>query len=1456
MKLHQFSLEPLARRVLSFSLILSVVMSIVLVQPPLIVYADKAGVCGVPGYDGPATTLSGIVNSYYPGTANATAGETFIRVGAARAGGGPAIAAGDLLLVVQMQGADINGNNDERYGDGVGAAITGNTVVYSAANAYAGGSLTENFSAGIYEYAVATGPVAAGSVPISSGLTHDYFSAVFGTQGQRTFQVIRVPQFSSATLGGTVTALGWNGRTGGIVAFDVAGALNWNGNTVEVSSLGFRGGGGRQLEGDTGANTDYRTLSTTNINGSKGEGYSGTPRFVNNNDTLLDNGAANEGFLNGSYARGAAGNGGGGGTDGSPADNEENSGGGGGGNAGYGGMGGNTWRSALIRGGFGGAPFPGTAQRLVLGGGGGAGTTNNATGTPAAGFASSGAAGGGVVMIRSGTITGTGTINANGATANQSVLNDGGGGGGAGGSVVVIARNGAGSVGSLTVSAFGGNGGVTWPDEDGSIARHGPGGGGGGGFVFTSGALVTGNVNGGLNGTSTTANDAFGSTPGGIGTLVTNVTPANIPDSISGANCVPVTLTTTKTTSTPNILAGDTATYTITVSNAAGAGGAAGVNISDVLPAGFTYASTSSINLSGNAVRTETVNPTVGAGTPTWGTFLIPSDSSVTITFTVNVDSATPPDVYQNPATAAFLDPVRITTTTTLTSNYDPASSTGEDVTITASADLAVDKTDGITTVITGDTITYALTLTNNGPSLVSNTTISDPAATGLTKTAIGVCTATGGAICPTVGTGPGQMSIANLEAGTVVVPTLPNGDSISFTITANVTATSGSVANTFAAAPPSGTTDPNLTNNTSTDTDTLVTDSQIQIVKTPSVTAINGSSLVTYTYVVTNPGRTPLTSVTVTDDKCSPVTYVSGDVNTNNTLETTETWNYTCAATLSATTTNTATVTAAGSGNQQVRDTDSATVTLVTSALSKTVRRTSEEVTEGANVAIGEVVTYQVSVVIPPGAYSNAVLVDTMKQGLAFVGCDSIDSAGLATNAAGGFDSICNNPIVLPVLSTDPADIDRRVTFDFGTLTNSGETATVLTVTYRAAVLDIIANIIGADLNNSATWSSSGGPLDPAQTAIKIVEPDLKIEKTANINFISNGTTAIITLAISHTSASTIDAFDVVVSDVLPTGLDYVENTLDCNDGEQDPEVNLCAYDAATRTIKAQWNTFTRLPANDRGIVRFTVIGNASIPANGRVSNVANVEWSSIPGDRTTPLSFSNPPNPFATERFYDPGDPANFYNSNDTLILTPVGNGGGDDDDDGGNDGGGRGGGNSGFGAGGFMIPVTGFAPNTVTELSPASRTAYNSTNLTIEIPVIKVNTSIVGVQLKNGNWDVSWLLNRVGWLNGTAYPTWTGNSVLTAHVVNSAGDPGVFSNLGNLNKGEYIFVYNLGYRYTYKVVSNQYVQPDDITVLKHEDKAHLTLITCDTYNEKTGTYLRRVAVRAELVDVAEIK
>jgi LPXTG-site transpeptidase (sortase) family protein len=203
----------------------------------------------------------------------------------------------------------------------------------------------------------------------------------------------------------------------------------------------------------------------------------------------------------------------------------------------------------------------------------------------------------------------------------------------------------------------------------------------------------------------------------------------------------------------------------------------------------------------------------------------------------------------------------------------------------------------------------------------------------------------------------------------------------------------------------------------------------------------------------------------------------------------------------------------------------------------------------------------------------------------------------------------------------------------------------------------------------------------------------------------------------------------------------------------------------------------------------------------------------------------------------------------ASDTLIVTANPSGGGNGGEGGGNK-------NNTSAANSFLIPVTGFAPGMVMKLDTPSRLLYDATSLTIKIPVIKVNASIVGVESEEGGWDLSWLQDQVGWLNGTAYPTWKGNSVLTGHVVNANGKPGVFSRLKALGVGEYVFVYSSGYRYTYKVVSNAFVQPNDVSVMKHEEKSFLTLITCDTYDERTGTYLRRVAVGAALVDVRPVQ
>ena len=86
-------------------------------------------------------------------------------------------------------------------------------------------------------------PLVGGVLTVSSGLINPYTqTAPTATQGQRDFQVIRVPQYVSATLTAGLTAAPFNGSAGGVLVFDVATALNLNGAAVSVSQGGFRGG--------------------------------------------------------------------------------------------------------------------------------------------------------------------------------------------------------------------------------------------------------------------------------------------------------------------------------------------------------------------------------------------------------------------------------------------------------------------------------------------------------------------------------------------------------------------------------------------------------------------------------------------------------------------------------------------------------------------------------------------------------------------------------------------------------------------------------------------------------------------------------------------------------------------------------------------------------------------------------------------------------------------------------------------------------------------------------------------------------------------------------------------------------------------------------------------------------------------------------------------------------------
>lgn len=453
------------------------------------------------------TKISSYPNTYYSaGQSTLSAGSTSFTIGSAKYGSN-SIKTGDILLIIQMQGAQFSHKNNSFYGDSTGSG----SGYYNNANLLAGNM----------EYVVAANNVSltGGTLKITNGLVNNYQNSAYGTDGQYTYQIIRVPVYYDLKLTGTIYAPRWDGVKGGVIVLYATNDIDLNNQTVDASGRGFRGGGGRSLSGYNSPNTDYASVSTHNANGSKGEGIAGLPRYVNDSDAVLFNTGV-EGYPTGSYAMGAPGNAGGGGTDGDPNGNDFNTGGGGGGNGGVGGKGGNAWSSAATTGGKPGAPFAqASTSRLVMGGGGGAGTSNNGTGSPGSGFASSGAAGGGIVIIMAGdAITGKGTVMANGADGNTTVDNDGAGGGGAGGSILIYSNNGV--VSNIKALAMGGDGGS---DEVAGGPTHGPGGGGGGGVIYSDGTLATTGVSGGNSGTTAGQTDTYGATSGATGLHYTNI---------------------------------------------------------------------------------------------------------------------------------------------------------------------------------------------------------------------------------------------------------------------------------------------------------------------------------------------------------------------------------------------------------------------------------------------------------------------------------------------------------------------------------------------------------------------------------------------------------------------------------------------------------------------------------------------------------------------------------------------------------------------------------------------------------------------------------------------------------------------------------------------------------------------------------------------------------------------
>jgi len=291
----------------------------------------------------------------------------------------------------------------------------------------------------------------------------------------------------------------------------------------------------------------------------------------------------------------------------------------------------------------------------------------------------------------------------------------------------------------------------------------------------------------------------------------------------------------TKTDGVTTAVPGGSVTYTITASNA-GPDPVAGGTVADTFPAILTCTWTcvgaggGTCTAAGSGNIADTVNLPVGASVTYTATCAINSSATGVLTNTATVSSGA-------------------------ASDSNPANNSATDTdTLTPQADLAVTKTDGVTTATPGGSVTYTITASNSGPSSATGATVADAFPASLTCT--WTCVGAGGGTCTAAGSG---------NIGDTV--NLPSGGSVTYTASCTVSASAtGTLSNTATVTAPAGVTDPVPGNNSATDTDTLGAQADLAITKTDGVTTATQGGSVTYTITASNSGPSSATGATVTD--------------------------------------------------------------------------------------------------------------------------------------------------------------------------------------------------------------------------------------------------------------------------------------------------------------------------------------------------------------------------------------------------------------------------------------------------------------------------------------------------------------------------------------------------------------------------------------------------------------
>lgn len=552
-----------------------------------------------------------------------------------------------------------------------------------------------------------------------------------------------------------------------------------------------------------------------------------------------------------------------------------------------------------------------------------------------------------------------------------------------------------------------------------------------------------------------------------------------------------------KTATPAGVAPGGTITYSMTLNNS-GTVAANNVVITDPVLAGTTF-------VPGSVTGATGTPPTLTVPT-------IPAGGSATVTFQVTVNPSTQGPI-QNTAAVAY------------TFTVDPAAPdgrSGSGTSTTAStpvnfADVSMVKTAAPAGVPDGGTITYTLTLQNNGNVPADNVVVTDNVPAGTTFVPCSVTGATG--------TPPTLTLLAPIPAGGSAVVTVNSGAQ-------SPVSNSATAAFTYTADP----TNPDGESGTaaSNPTDTAVNNASLTMNKSADKAFVQPGDIITYTVTINNTGNVAANNVVLTDNVPIDTTFVPGSVVGATGTPPTLTLNSPIPAGGTATVTFQVQVNA---GNQTpISNVATAGFTFTadpanpngasgtSTSTTSTTQTSYASVTTDKSVSpefanVGDVLTYTITLQNSGNASANNVVItDPVPAGTTFV-------AGSVTGATG-------TPPTLNV-ATIPAGGTVVVTYQVKIENGIPSTNPVL----NTASTSYTYTVDPSNLNGVSAVSNSN------TIGAQVNSASFKFVKTADKTVAYLGD--VITYQISMTNTGNVPANNVVITDPIPAGTQLVPGSL-----------------------------------------------------------------------------------------------------------------------------------------------------------------------------------------------------------------------------------------------------------------------------------------------------------------------